>query len=640
MTIRFYVHTIAKRAEAIALVDSGATENFMNLTYARWLKLPIHPLEKPRKIFNVDGTENKSGELKYYTDLEVQTGTTRSPLRFFLTDLGENKAILGYSWFAATQPKIDWKRGWIDSSQLPIIFRAPNTKRARFISRTVNKPRPVVKDRYFIGKVTVGNTTTEEKPNIPDQYQRHAKIFSEQESQRLPKHTVWDHAIELLPGAPSTLPGRLLPLTQEEITEAKKFVEEHLRRNTIRPSWSPYAANFFFVKKKDGKLRPVQDYQPLNKWTKKNRNVSPLIPSVVDRLAGCTLFTKFDIRWGYNNIRIKPGDEWKAAFLTPEGLFEPTVMFFGLTNSPATFQMMMNTIFRQPVMLGWFSIFMDDGVIHTKQKPGETEEQHIARHRRYVHEIFDTLAENDLYVKPEKCAFEQEEIEYLGIIVGKGRLRMDPKKLHAVLNYPTPRNATDIRAFLGFTGYYRYFVKNYSAIVRPLLALTRKSAIFHWGKEEQAAFDEIRTIMCKAPVLRQPDFQKKFYLQTDASAYGMGAVLSQEGDTTTPSLAKFKKPVTHPVAFFSATFTPTKRNYDIYERELLAVMKALAHWRLSWQPIIFFGFQSCALKSRAQSHASSRGQSHDRSHDTSRDTSHDLPTQHWSRDMTSRSRRF
>ena len=221
---------------------------------------------------------------------------------------------------------------------------------------------------------------TEESPDIPNQYQRHTKIFSEQESQRPPKHMVWDHAIELLPGTPSTLPGRLLPLTQEEIAEAKTFVEEHLWQNTIRPSWSPYAANFFFVKKKDGKLRPVQDYRPLNKWTKKNRNVSPLIPSVVDRLAGCTLFTKFDIRWGYNNIHIKPGDKWKAAFLTPEGLFEPTVMFFRLTNSLATFQMMMNTIFQRQVMLGWFSIFMDDGVIHTKQRPDETKEQHIERH--------------------------------------------------------------------------------------------------------------------------------------------------------------------------------------------------------------------------------------------------------------------
>ena len=151
-------------------MDSGATENFMNLTYARWLKLPIHPLEQPRKIFNVNGTENKSRELKYYTDLEVQTGTMRSSLCFFLTDLGENKAILGYSWFAAMQPKIDWKRGWIDSSQLPIILRAPNTKRAQFTPQMVNKPQPIIKDQYFIDKITIGEVTMEEALNIPDQY--------------------------------------------------------------------------------------------------------------------------------------------------------------------------------------------------------------------------------------------------------------------------------------------------------------------------------------------------------------------------------------------------------------------------------------------------------------------------------------
>ena len=128
MTVRFYVHSIAKRAEAVALMDLGVTENFMNLSYARWLKLPIQTLQQPCKIFNVDGTTNKSGELKYFTDLEVQTGPNRSKLRFFLMDLGENKAILRYSWFAAVQPKIDWKRGWIDSSQLPIILRANNAK--------------------------------------------------------------------------------------------------------------------------------------------------------------------------------------------------------------------------------------------------------------------------------------------------------------------------------------------------------------------------------------------------------------------------------------------------------------------------------------------------------------------------------
>ena len=195
-------------------------------------------------------------------------------------------------------------------------------------------------------------------------------MFSEEESQHLPQHTIWDHAIELLPGVPHTLPGRLLPLTQAEIAETHKFIQEHLGRATIRKSISPYAANFFFVKKKDGKLQPVQDYRPLNKWTKKNCNVSPLISQIIDRLQGCTLFTKFDVRWGYNNIRIKEGDEWKAAFLTPKGLFGPTVMFFGLTNSPATFQMMMNTIFRAEVMEGWLSVYMDDITFILNDKRG------------------------------------------------------------------------------------------------------------------------------------------------------------------------------------------------------------------------------------------------------------------------------
>ena len=132
MTLRFYVHSKAKRAESVALVDSGATENFMSLEYTKWLKIPVHRLEEKRKLYNVDGTKNKAGDLEYYTDLNVHTGTQHTKHRFFLTDLGDNKVILGYPWFAATQPKIDWKRGWIDESQLPIIIKAPDAHKAQF----------------------------------------------------------------------------------------------------------------------------------------------------------------------------------------------------------------------------------------------------------------------------------------------------------------------------------------------------------------------------------------------------------------------------------------------------------------------------------------------------------------------------
>jgi hypothetical protein len=141
MTVRFFIHSRSKRAETLALVDSGATENFMNLDYARYLRLPIQRLTIPRKLYNVDGTSNRSGDLLYYTDLAVQTGNKRTTLRFFLSNLGENKAILGYPWFAATQPKIDWRRGWIDHSQLPIILRTSDAAKARFVLRTTNVPR-------------------------------------------------------------------------------------------------------------------------------------------------------------------------------------------------------------------------------------------------------------------------------------------------------------------------------------------------------------------------------------------------------------------------------------------------------------------------------------------------------------------
>jgi len=586
MTVRFYTHSIAKRAKGVALVDLGATKNFMNLTYAKWLKLPIKNLEKPRKLFNIDSLLNKSGNLKHYTDLEVQTGTGCTNLWFFLSDLGEHKAILGYPWFVVVQPKIDWKKGWIDSSQLPIILQAADAKKACFLPRTQNIPQPIHHDQYYISQVTIGSVTTPKtKPAVPDEYHHHAKVFSEEASHQLPKHMVWDHAIKLLPGAPTTLPGQLLPLTQSEINKASNFIKEHLARNTIQPSWSPYAANFFFVKKKDGKSQPVQDYRPLNKWTKRNRNISPLIPSVINQLARCTLFTKVDVCWGYNNIRIKPGDEWKAAFLTPEGLFEPTVMFFGLTNSPATFQMMMNTIFRPGVAAGHTSVYMDDIIIHTKRRKDETEEQHLRRHRKLVHKMLDELEANDLYLKPEKYAFEQKEIEYLGVIVGKGHLRMDPKKLKGVANYPVPRNPTNVRAFLGLCSYYHYFIPHFSQIAWPLLELMQKTETWHWNEPQHKVFEELKSKMCTTPVLKQPNFKKKFYLQTDASAYGVGAILSQEGDIpTTSALSKHQKPILHPITYYSATFIPAEQNYNIYERELLAVMKALTHWRpyLGW----------------------------------------------------------
>ena len=167
--------------------------------------------------------ENKAGQLQYYTDLAIRTGSTYVNMRFFLTELGEHKAILGYPWFAATQPKIDWKRGWIDHTQLPIVFKAPNAAKARFLPRSHNQPKPLHHEQILLCRTNPLITITTEM-NLPIEYAKHKKVFSKEKSQRLPKHTIWDHAIELLPRALTMMPGRLLPLNQKEIEEVHKFV--------------------------------------------------------------------------------------------------------------------------------------------------------------------------------------------------------------------------------------------------------------------------------------------------------------------------------------------------------------------------------------------------------------------------------
>jgi hypothetical protein len=248
----------------------------------------------------------------------------------------------------------------------------------------------------------------------------------------------------LLPNALKSLVGSLLRLPQDEIKEIEKFIAEHLQRGAIRAGKGLYTASFFFVKKADGKIQLVQDYQPLNKYTKKNQNISPLIPQVIDQLVGCTSFMKFNIRWGYNNIRIKEGNEWKAVFLMPQGLFKPLMMFFGLTNSLTMFQAMMNEIFRMEVAQGWLLVNIDDIAIHTKPLNGEMEQQHKQWHKQLIHQVLKKLEEHDLYLKPEKCKFLKHEIKYLGVIVVNGVLKMNPKKLESVKNWMIPNNPTEI----------------------------------------------------------------------------------------------------------------------------------------------------------------------------------------------------
>src|SRR5882757_5920174 len=226
------------------------------------------------------------------------------------------------------------------------------------------------------------------------------------------------------------------------------------------------ASSFFFVGKKSGDLRPCQDYRYLNENTIKNAHPIPSIARIMDKLRGSKIFTKLDVRMGYNNVRIHEGDEWKAAFRTPNGLYEPTVMFFGMTNSPATFQSMMDQLYKDLIENGGVIVYMDDILIHATT---------IEELDKLTKKVLKILQDNQLYLKMEKCEFQKERLEYLGVIITLDSIEMDPIKLEGIQNWPAPQTARNVRQFIGFCNFYRKFIHNYSAISQPLNALLRKT---------------------------------------------------------------------------------------------------------------------------------------------------------------------
>jgi len=230
-------------------------------------------------------------------------------------------------------------------------------------------------------------------------------------------------------------------------------VDDQLRKRYIRPSKSPQISPVFFVGKKDGKKRMVMDYCSLNKQTIKNNYPLPLITDLINNMGSKKVFTKMDLQWGFNNVRIKEGDEWKGAFTTHIRSFEPTVMFFGMTNSPAIFQAMMNKILRDMINEGKVAAFVDNVLVGT-----ETEE----RHDEIVEEVLRRLEENDLYVKPEKYVWKVKKNGFLGVVIGPSGIEMEKEKVDGVLSWPEPRNMKDVRKFLGLANYYRRFIKDFA----------------------------------------------------------------------------------------------------------------------------------------------------------------------------------
>ena len=551
-----------KRVETHVLIDSGCTGCCIDEDFVRRHKINTEPIPYPVPVYNADGTLNSGGMIRRQVRLRVVLGDHEETLLLGVTKLGDIPIFLGHSWLITHNPTIDWTKNTILFDRCPEKCHHMNLH----ASLDVTLPDEYLRrmEMQYWQEETIRKLSeldpkewAEIKDQIPKYLHDYADVFSEQMFSELPERRPWDHAIDLKPDA-KLGDCKVYPLNPQEDKALDEFLAENLKTGRIRPSKSPIASPFFFVKKKDGKLRPVQDYRKLNDATIKNKYPLPLIQELIDKIKDAKIFSKMDIRWGYNNIRIREGDEYKAAFRTNKGLFEPTVMFFGLTNSPATFQNFMNDILHDLIMEGSVIVYMDDILIFSDT---------LQEHRHTVKRVLDILRQHNLSLKPSKCEFEKDQVEFLGLLVGNGVVRMDPKKVQAIQDWPVPTTKKQLQAFLGFCNFYRRFIRNFSAIAKPLTSLTGKVE-WSWGEAQEQAFQKLKQKISEEVVLLIPRAQGRFRVEADSSDYATGAVLSQ--------LVNSKW---YPVAFLSKSLNEAERNYEIYDKEMLAIMHALEEWR-------------------------------------------------------------
>nr|GEX49229.1 Ty3/gypsy retrotransposon protein [Tanacetum cinerariifolium] len=362
----------------------------------------------------------------------------------------------------------------------------------------------------------------------------------------------FDHRIPLLP---TSSPINVKPYRYPHFhkTEMERLISEMLSEGIIRPSNSPFSSPVLLVKKKDGAWRFCVDYRAVNAITVKDRFPIPTVDELLDEFHGATIFSNLDLRAGYHQLRIHEEDVAKTAFRTHHGHYEFLVMPFGLSNAPSTFQATMNYIFRS-VLRKFVFVFFDDILVYSTS---------WELHLQHLEAVFSIFESNCFFAKQSKCEFGSSSVSYLGHIVSSDGVSVDPAKVKAIKDWPLPKNLKQLRGFLGLVGYYRHFVAHYASLAASLTQLLRKDA-FVWSESATTAFNNLKQALMETPVLTLPDFSKDFVIQTDASGFGIGAILLQDG---------------HPIAYFSKQMSLRLQQASIYVREMFAITEAVKRRR-------------------------------------------------------------
>uniref|UniRef100_A0A8K9UIS2 Gypsy retrotransposon integrase-like protein 1 n=1 Tax=Oncorhynchus mykiss TaxID=8022 RepID=A0A8K9UIS2_ONCMY len=537
-TLSVHLRWTGSSASCSALIDSGAEGCFMDETWAREHDIPLRQLKEPTALFALDGSPLPRIQRETLPLTLTVSGNHSETISFLIFRSPFTPVVLGHPWLVCHNPSINWSSNSILSWNVSCHVKCLMSAIPPVSSVSSSQEEP-------------GDLT-----GVPEEYHDLRTVFSRSRATSLPPHRSYDCSIDLLPG--TTPPrGRLYSLSAPERKALEDYLSVALDAGTIVPSSSPAGAGFFFVKKKDGSLRPCIDYRGLNDITVKNRYPLPLMSSAFEILQGARFFTKLDLRNAYHLVRIREGDEWKTAFNTPLGHFEYRVLPFGLANAPAVFQALVNDVLRDMLNIFVF-VYLDDILIFSPS---------LQIHVQHVRRVLQRLLENCLFVKAEKCTFHASSVTFLGSVISAEGIKMDPAKVQAVIDWPVPKSRVELQRFLGFANFYRRFIRNFGQVAAPLTALTSVKTCFKWSVSAQGAFDLLKNRFTSAPILVTPDVSRQFVVEVDASEVGVGAILSQR------SLSDDK---VHPCAYFSHRLSPSERNYDVGNRELLAIRLLLA----------------------------------------------------------------
>nr|VZI47949.1 unnamed protein product [Spirometra erinaceieuropaei] len=554
----FYARLLVNNQEVNALIDTGATVSLVN---PRIIPKQLYAIRRPAcpctQLTAADGSRmNHIGTVS----LDVTLPQSTSSHTFIVTPKLTWDLVLGIDFLARHGCQIDVKQRTVQfntkKEEEPMTSAIVFDDAAICAAIQTSVQIPPTSVNHILSKA---GGTDRDRQALKVLLLDFEDVFAWDEYS-LGRTNRIRHSIETGSAKPIWQHPRRIPVQYQN--EVRDLLDNMLATGVIRPSHSPWASPVTLVPKKDGKLRFCIDYRRLNAVMTRDSFPLPRIECTLDALAGSQWFSTLDLKSGYWQVEVEPTDRQKTAFILPQGLFEFETMPFGLCNAAATFQRLMQVVLAH-LYPQQCLVYLDDVIVF-----GRT----IAQHNQNLYAVLEALREAGLRLNPQKCQFLRHQVSYLGHEVSAAGIRVAPEKIDAIRSWPTPQTPTEVRGFIGLASYYRRFIADFAGIARPLHRLTEKGRRFLWSEECQTAFDDLKARLTTAPILRLPDVSADappFILDTDASAFAIGAVLSQADNSGQEK----------PLCFASKTLSKPQRNYCTYRRELLAIITFIKQFR-------------------------------------------------------------